>query len=500
MKKASDYMYLEQVPNVQPLDLLFIDLAHMLINQRPEFGVTDAGSMLLVFSKGSCQLFLEKDKWLAAGKKVLEYTLQSDERISCWEKRIEWWTEHVSALGRLYMNTDFSMYHNASLCAALDSLHLIERINGLQNVEIVSTNYGTNLIHEELEKALKELGFAPHAIIPILLRTTKALAVIEYEKILGETASFVWQKGITKLDDSTIEEDSEVSSKINGILSSFGWLDASFGGEPKSIKSVMRDINDLLSFGSDLLRILSEREKSKTEKILEQTKVLTAVLEKASSHQKRAIVFARKSAELGGVLVDEIMKFIYHRRNIYKECGNRLNISERDAKYLLPEELKDCIQNGSPVRKEIIEERKKLIIFTLENNTYTYKTGLEAEKFHKELLSAIVQDDKPLKGEIAYSAGKVKGIARLVNDVHDMDKVKEGDILVSSRTYPDLLPAMKRSKAIIAELGGLLSHAAIVSRELHIPCVVGVRNATSRIKDGDMLEVDTITGAVSILK
>ena len=81
-----------------------------------------------------------------------------------------------------------------------------------------------------------------------------------------------------------------------------------------------------------------------------------------------------------------------------------------------------------------------------------------------------------------------------------MSKVEKGDILVSSRTYPDLLPAMKRSAAIISELGGLLSHAAIVSREMQIPCLVGVRNATTRIKDGDMLEIDTEKGTIKIIE
>ena len=112
----------------------------------------------------------------------------------------------------------------------------------------------------------------------------------------------------------------------------------------------------------------------------------------------------------------------------------------------------------------------------------------------------MVDDGSPLKGEIAFSKGKVKGIARLVKNTSEMSKVNEGDILVSSRTYPDLLPAMKKSAAIVAELGGLLSHAAIVSRELKIPCIVGMKNVMSKIKDGDLLEVDSERGVVKILK
>jgi pyruvate,water dikinase len=111
----------------------------------------------------------------------------------------------------------------------------------------------------------------------------------------------------------------------------------------------------------------------------------------------------------------------------------------------------------------------------------------------------MVFGNKRLQGEVAYTGGVIKGTARLVKNVNDMPSLQKGDILVSSRTYQDLLPAMKRSAAIVSELGGLLSHAAIIARELHIPCVVGVRNAMSIIPNGSLVSVDTESGFVDIL-
>lgn len=73
---------------------------------------------------------------------------------------------------------------------------------------------------------------------------------------------------------------------------------------------------------------------------------------------------------------------------------------------------------------------------------------------------------------------------------------KEGEILVSLQTMVHYLPIMKKAKAILTEFGGLTSHAAIVSRELKIPCVVGIKGLVASIKTGDLLEVDTDKGII----
>jgi len=76
------------------------------------------------------------------------------------------------------------------------------------------------------------------------------------------------------------------------------------------------------------------------------------------------------------------------------------------------------------------------------------------------------------------------------------EKVEKGDILVSQATSPDLLPAMRKAGAMVTNTGGLICHAAITSRELKIPCIVGTKNATYIFKDGDRVEVDATKGIV----
>jgi len=94
------------------------------------------------------------------------------------------------------------------------------------------------------------------------------------------------------------------------------------------------------------------------------------------------------------------------------------------------------------------------------------------------------------------SPGIASGPVKIVPDASQIDKVNEGDILIAEMTTPDFVPAMKRAAAIVTDRGGRTAHAAIVSRELGIPCVVGTEQATSTLKDGQIITVDGSAGKV----
>jgi pyruvate,water dikinase len=94
------------------------------------------------------------------------------------------------------------------------------------------------------------------------------------------------------------------------------------------------------------------------------------------------------------------------------------------------------------------------------------------------------------------SPGLASGPVKIVPQASEIDKVKEGDILVAEMTTPDFVPAMKRAVAIVTNRGGRTAHAAIVSRELGIPCVVGAEGATTSLADGQVITVDGSHGKV----
>jgi phosphohistidine swiveling domain-containing protein len=160
---------------------------------------------------------------------------------------------------------------------------------------------------------------------------------------------------------------------------------------------------------------------------------------------------------------------------------------------------------------EILNKKKINIqkrIFNSKNKFFVYKNLNGQEKVHwvKDPTKIIKQiegnkkTDDIVKGNIAYR-GLVAGTVRLVltNDFKSA-VFNKGDILVSYSTSPVLIPLIKKCGAIITDEGGITCHAAIISRELKIPCVIGTKVATQILKNGDKVEVDANIGVVKVIK
>lgn len=101
-----------------------------------------------------------------------------------------------------------------------------------------------------------------------------------------------------------------------------------------------------------------------------------------------------------------------------------------------------------------------------------------------------------LVGTVAFNGGIVRGKAMQIHAIEQVPHFKPGRVLISPMTIPDFVPALKKAVAVVTDEGGITCHAAIVSRELRIPCVIGTKFATKLFKDGDLLEVDTRKGVV----
>ena len=99
----------------------------------------------------------------------------------------------------------------------------------------------------------------------------------------------------------------------------------------------------------------------------------------------------------------------------------------------------------------------------------------------------------------AASPGTVEGIARVVRGVEQIGDVREGEILVCGSTSPAWAPIFSKIRATVTDVGGVMSHAAIVCREYGLPAVVGTGRATSAIKTGQTISVDGTAGRVDIL-
>jgi len=117
-------------------------------------------------------------------------------------------------------------------------------------------------------------------------------------------------------------------------------------------------------------------------------------------------------------------------------------------------------------------------------------TTLETQKQEQELQGQVLVSGLPA------SPGIASGIVKIILSMKDLSKIKKGDVLVTTMTNPDMVVTMQKAAAIITDEGGVTAHAAIVSREMGIPAVVGTENSTSVLEDGQEVTVDGFSGKI----
>lgn len=161
------------------------------------------------------------------------------------------------------------------------------------------------------------------------------------------------------------------------------------------------------------------------------------------------------------------------------------------VRLLTVKETEKFVTSGKLPALTTLEKRAKGFVY---RNDKLYATSNLKDFFAKrgiELVEESVTDTRTLTGNPAYKGRKVTGKVRVVMNSDELKGFKKGEILVTSMTAPDYLPAMKKAAAIVTDEGGITCHAAIVSRELKKPCIIGTRIATKVLHDGDEVEIDT---------
>ncbi len=166
------------------------------------------------------------------------------------------------------------------------------------------------------------------------------------------------------------------------------------------------------------------------------------------------------------------------------------------------DEFSALLLNNVRVENNFLEQRENLTVMRLEHYETELLFGNEASvrldqlEIEKEI---IISDKKEVHGSVAYK-GNVRGIAKLILSKADYSKIKEGDILITFMTHPDMMSILSKISGIITDEGGILCHAAIVSREMKKPCIIATKIATKIFKDGDVIEVDANNGIAKIIK
>lgn len=195
-----------------------------------------------------------------------------------------------------------------------------------------------------------------------------------------------------------------------------------------------------------------------------------------------------------------LLCLVNYFEQIARTVAEHHQVSNEDLKTYECSEIIELINSGAKVNKNIMAERENGYLRVLNRKESKTYAGQEAREKISELLNyrqKEIIETKAVAGTIASwpdkSLTKIIGRAFVLTTAFDAESklvdFKPGDILVATQTHPNLISIMKEAEAIITDEGGVTCHAAIVSRELKKPCVIGTRLATKIFKTGDLIEI-----------
>lgn len=266
---------------------------------------------------------------------------------------------------------------------------------------------------------------------------------------------------------------------------------------------ILEDFKNILSLGKHAVKQKLKEDKKTTRRttIPQATKSLLEIIRELNNIRVH--------------LQNEFSRLGYLGILFYKRISKQLSINLDNIRYLSDREINECLKKGeiSTNIKRAISHRRKgyLILIGFHKKPCFFAGGKEINKAFKNYIGfdfksvkraffeEKVEKKEEIKGQIAYP-GKVSGMVKIVVKSNDIKKIQKNDILVANHTVPDFVPWMRKAKAFVTDEGGILSHAAIVAREMKTPCVIGTKIATKVLKDGDLVEVDANKGVVNIIK
>lgn len=292
-----------------------------------------------------------------------------------------------------------------------------------------------------------------------------------------------------------------VYKELCSIQQSFCWSTFGHLGPPKPLVSYIKDVKNELKFKNK--KILKQELLSSLIHLGNVKKLQRLYVKelKLSIQEKKLFYAARDFSENKVYRFDTLLHTWYVQNILLTEITKRINYSLSQLRFMSSEEVVGLLLGRIKVSKKNINARRNYCVTLIKGKRIVHLIGDDARAYirHHVELEALSDDFKTLHGSVAFM-GRVTGRAKIVNTPRDISKVKKGDIIISTQTNPDLLPAMKRAGAFVTDIGGITSHAAIVARELKKPCIIGTKIATNIFKDGDLIEVDAIKGDVRILK
>ncbi len=220
-----------------------------------------------------------------------------------------------------------------------------------------------------------------------------------------------------------------------------------------------------------------------------------------NSYQQTILRTANKSVYFRSWRTEHLEQTADYLQNLFEEIAKRLGLdSKKEVVWLLPHEVEQLLLKEQKANKDLIQQRKQAFVYlTEENKEDIILQGKEAAEFFNKIKNNITNNKgNELNGMSAFP-GKVTGKAVVIHSREGYNNIKNGEILIIHATSPEIVPYLTNIKAIVTEEGGILSHVAVISREMKIPAIIGTGNCTKLVKTGEIVEVNTENGTVKII-
>lgn len=316
-----------------------------------------------------------------------------------------------------------------------------------------------------------------------LIYADRSTVGVEEKRAFYELVQEGIDQGVTELEEG---EDNEVYEALEDHVDEYRYIHSAYGAEPYPFSYYIERYNDVAEKGPDHV----------------ETK-LTQIQEADERSEKRRQEYldridSDRLAELVDLMADvgtlrdrnkaRLGKSTKHRERLLDEISDRTGVDREQLDWYFLREICELLEHDREVEEQRLEDRRDGMVFTRGEHVET-----------DEDLSIEDEDSSSrLEGECA-SVGTYEGTVRIVHDSSDGERMNLGDVMVAPGTDFDLINAMQRAGAIVTEEGGILSHAAVISRELDIPCIIGVTEATERLEEGERVRIEADTGEITVL-
>lgn len=359
------------------------------------------------------------------------------------------------------------------------------------SVDMFHNNF-TNKLKSYLYSVCDSKEEAEKVFVVLTTPSKKTIVAEEREDFLEIYDKY---KRLLRSHKSVGTRNDKLGLALQNHAAKWGHLGYIYAGnvEPFNVSHYLKEMLELAQTGVDGKKILqkekarlaaAKRNQTKLYKKLKISRLYRRLFEVAKDFALTKLI--RRHAQL-------LDLYLLHQ-SLVSEIATRLQLTRFEVQFMLKDEVKVALLNGKMDKKALSERLQNCVFYTEKNYEQIY-TGTAEKKIRATIKNRIDKNLRELVGQTAQP-GYAKGRVKIIFRAHDISKMNKGDILVSIATDPDVVPVMKLAGAIVTDQGGITSHAAIVSRELGIPCIIGTKIATSVFKDGDRVEVDANKGVV----